>query len=229
MDIRQEFQHKLESLVGDVLRLGSMVDVALQKAVTALVEDDISLAQQVVAEDEQMNRLRYYIEEHSVALIATQQPLARDLRTIIAVMYLATNLERMGDHAAGVARLVLRMHDVPYPRELLPTFEQMSHIGREMLRDALNAFVNNDEVTARQIGMRDDELDDLYNDLVQRLIREIAQQPDYAQGLTYLLWVAHNLERIGDRVTNICERTIYMVSGELVEFVDDMGASSFLE
>ena len=203
--------------------------MALQKAVRALVEDDISLAQQVVAEDEQMNRLRYYIEEHSVALIATQQPLARDLRTIIAVMYLATNLERMGDHAAGVARLVLRMHDVPYPRELLPTFEQMSHIGREMLRDALNAFVNNDEVTARQIGMRDDELDDLYNDLVQRLIREIAQQPDYAQGLTYLLWVAHNLERIGDRVTNICERTIYMVSGELVEFVDDMGASSFLE
>ncbi len=220
MNVRLEFQHKLQALEGDVIRLGSMVDEAIANAIKALEEGDLVLAQQVVRNDENINRLRYYIEEHGSALIATQQPLARDLRTIIAAMYVATNLERMADHAAGVARLTLRMAKIPRP-ELIPQFRQMAEVGREMLNQSLEAFIHYDADLAYKVAARDDEIDDLYNVVFQEMIRRMIENPEQVQSATFLLWVAHNLERIGDRVTNICERVIYMVTGELMEFVDD--------
>lgn len=220
MNVRLEFQHKLQALEGDVIRLGSMVDEAIVNAVKALEEGDLVLAQQVVRNDENINRLRYYIEEHGSALIATQQPLARDLRTIIAAMYVATNLERMADHAAGVARLTLRMAKIPRT-ELIPQFRQMADVGREMLNQSLEAFVHHDAELAHKVAARDDEIDELYNIVFQEMIRRMIENPEQVQSATFLLWVAHNLERIGDRVTNICERVIYMVTGELMEFVDD--------
>lgn len=220
MNVRLEFQHKLQALEGDVIRLGSMVDEAIANAIKALEDGDLVLAQQVVRNDENINRLRYYIEEHGSALIATQQPLARDLRTIIAAMYVATNLERMADHAAGVARLTLRMAKIPRT-ELIPQFRQMADVGREMLNQSLEAFIHHDAELAHKVAARDDEIDELYNIVFQEMIHRMIENPEQVQSATFLLWVAHNLERIGDRVTNICERVIYMVTGELMEFVDD--------
>lgn len=220
---RQEFHDKLQALQGDVLRLGSMVDEAIANALQCLEEGDLRLAQELVKGDEEVNRLRYYIEEHSATLIATQQPLARDLRIIIAAMYLATNLERMGDYAAGIGRIVLRMSQVPHLpySEISPAFQQMGEIGREMLRQALNAFIEYDADLAREIAHRDDDVDELYNQIFNTLIQRMIDNPKEIQSITYLLWVAHNCERLGDRVTNICERVIYLVTGELVEFVAD--------
>ncbi len=219
-NVRLDFQHKLQALEGDVIRLGSMVDEAIANAIKSLEEGDLALAQQVVRNDEAINRLRYYIEEHGSALIATQQPLARDLRTIIAAMYVATNLERMADHAAGVARLTLRLARTPRT-DLLPQFRQMADVGREMLNQSLEAFIHHNADLAHDVAARDDEVDELYNVIFQAMIRHMIENPEQVQSATYLLWVAHNLERVGDRVTNICERVIYMVTGELMEFVDD--------
>lgn len=219
---RQEFHDKLQTLKGDVLRLGSMVDEAIVTAEKVLESGDIALAEQLVEDDEEVNRLRYYIEEHSATLIATQQPLARDLRVIVAAMYLATNLERMGDYAAGIGRIVVRMSHVPPAyAEVAPSFQQMNQIGREMLNQSLDAFIEYDADLARDIAYRDDEIDDLYNEIYGKLIQRMIENPEEVQRITYLLWAAHNLERIGDRVTNLCERVIYLVTGELLEFVDD--------
>lgn len=222
-ETRQEFHDKLETLKGDVLRLGSMVDEAILNAEKVLEAGDIALAEQLVADDEDVNRLRYYIEEHSATLIATQQPLARDLRVIIAAMYLATNLERMGDYASGIGRIVIRMSEgphVPYS-DIAPALQQMGQIGREMLNQSLDAFIEYDSDLARDIAYRDDEIDDLYNEIYSKLIQRMIESPEKVQSITYLLWAAHNFERIGDRVTNLCERVVYLVTGELLEFVAD--------
>lgn len=222
-ETRQEFHDKLEALKGDVLRLGSMVDEAIVNAEKALEEGDVALAQQLVEDDEEINRLRYYIEEHSATLIATQQPLARDLRVIVAAMYLATNLERMGDYASGIGRIVIRMSQVPHLpySEIMTALQQMGQIGREMLKQSLDAFIEYDADLARDIAYRDDEIDDLYNHIYGKLIQRMIDNPKEVQSITYLLWTAHNLERIGDRVTNLCERVVYLVTGELLEFVAD--------
>lgn len=222
-ETRQEFHNKLETLKGDVLRLGSMVDEAILNAEKVLEGGDVALAEQLVEDDEEVNRLRYYIEEHSATLIATQQPLARDLRVIIAAMYLATNLERMGDYAAGIGRIVVRMSGVPHLpySEISPAFQQMGQIGREMLNQSLDAFIEYDADLARDIAYRDDEIDDLYNEIYGKLIQRMIDNPKEVQSITYLLWAAHNFERIGDRVTNLCERVVYLVTGELLEFVAD--------
>lgn len=219
-EVRQDYLHKLELLKEDVSRLGFMADEAVARAMRALAGSDLSLAQAVVRDDEQINRLRYYIEEHSSTLIALQQPTAGDLRTIIAAMYVATNLERIGDYASGIARLVLRLAEdgestaVPVSED----FARMALIGREMLEASLAALNQRDAETARRTGRRDDEVDDLYQTIYRQLIQEMVNHPDDIRRPTFLLWIAHKLERIADRVTNVCERVIYMVTGEIVEF-----------
>jgi phosphate transport system protein len=219
-EVRQDYLRKLELLKEDVSRLGFMADEAVARAMRALATGDLSLAQAVVQDDEQINRLRYYIEEHSSTLIALQQPTAGDLRTIIAAMYVATNLERIGDYASGIARLALRLaEDGESPN--LPVsedFARMALIGREMLEASLTALIQRDAETARRTGRRDDEVDDLYQVIYRQLIQEMVNHPDDIRRPTFLLWIAHKLERIADRVTNVCERVIYMVTGEIVEF-----------
>jgi len=221
-DVRQEFHQKLEGLKDDLARLGRMVDDAVARAMEALAGGDLELAQEVVHADGEINRQRYYIEEHSTTLIATQQPTAVDLRTIVAAMYVATNLERMGDYAAGIARLVLRLAEAGdgSPAALPPQLPKMAEIGRQMLAASMEALGARDAEAARAVARRDDEIDELNQQIYRELIQEMIRSPEDIRRPTFLLWVAHNLERIGDRVTNVCERVIYMATGEIVEFID---------
>jgi len=221
-DIRQDFHQKLATMNTDLTRLGHMVDEAVAKAMAALAAGDLDGAQEVIQNDGEINRQRYYIEEHSTTLIATQQPAAVDLRTIVAAMYVATNLERIGDYAVGIARLALRLAEAGEggPMALPPQFGQMAEIGRTMLGAAMEALAARDPEAARSVAHRDDEVDELNQQIYRDLIQEMIKNPEDIRRPTFLLWVAHNLERIGDRVTNVCERVIYMATGEIVEFVD---------
>jgi phosphate transport system protein len=217
MKTRVEFHHQLDNLGEEILRLGSYVDEAINQSVLALQERNLDLARQVIANDERVNQLRFAIEEHCFTLLARQQPMARDLRFIIVAMNIATEMERMGDYAAGIGRLVPRLADQPLLKPLVD-MPRMADLSRTMLRGSLDAFLQRDEGLARRISERDDELDVLYNQVFRELLDFMLADPQTTTRATYLLWIAHNLERLGDRVTNICERIIYMVTGQLMEF-----------
>ena len=200
----------------DLLTLGSMVDKAIDRAITALQTQNESLAEQVVHGDEAINDKRWQIEESTLHLIATQSPMAGDLRRILASVHIATNLERMGDHAEGISKLTLRTSDNA-PLKPLVDLPLMAEKGRAMLHDALEAFVDGDADRARDIAARDQEIDHLYQQVYNDLLTFMIADPGTTTRATHLLWVAHNLERIGDRSTNICERIIFAVTGRFEE------------
>jgi|SRR5450432_3186054 phosphate transport system protein len=216
MPTRVIFDRSLTGIRDDLLRLVSMADRSIADSIKALVDRNEDLARQVSVNDAALNDLRYTIEEHCYTLIATQQPNATDLRDVVGSLSIATNLERIGDHAAGIARLTLRMVDQPLLRPLVD-IPQMAEVGREMVKGAVDAFLSHDAPLAEQIVARDKDVDALhlrvYNDLIGFMTKDSAT----IERATYLLWVSHNLERIGDRATNICERAIYAATGELKE------------
>jgi phosphate transport system protein len=207
---------ELTAIQNDILRLGSMVEEAIQQAIKALKGRDVQLAQQVIADDERINSLRYAIEQKCLVTIATQQPVASDLRTIIAAMHIAIDMERMADHAEGIATLVTRLADQPLLKPLIDV-PRMADIACEMLRDSLDAFIARDPEAARAIVARDDEIDQLYDQVFRELLTYMLQDQQTINRATFLLWVAHNLERIGDRITNISERVVFMTTGVLKE------------
>lgn len=194
--------------------MGGRVDQAIDQSIQAWRGRDRSLAEQVVAGDAELNRMRYEVEESCLALIATQQPAAGDLRAILAMDTIAVELERMGDHAEGIAKIVLRMGDeAPIPP--LTEIPKMADLCRSMLKQSLDTFVARDPKAARRVGDQDDEIDQLYRELFDKLVAVMAQDPSLVERGTYLLWIAHNLERIGDRITNISERVIFMTTGQI--------------
>jgi len=213
---RSALEHDLEGIRSDILRMGSQVERAIERSVQALKERDVQLAQQVINDDEQINQLRYSIEEHCLELIATQQPAASDLRMTIAATHIAVELERMADHAAGTAEIVKRMYDELLLKPLID-LPIMAQIANEMIHTALDAFVARDANAAEKVAARDDEMDALYQQVFRELLTYMLEDPRNISRATYLLWVAHNLERIGDRVTNVCERVVFMTTGELKE------------
>ncbi len=217
MSIRATFDRHLGDLRDDLLRLLSMTDRAIADSIKALIDRDADLARQVSNNDVRLNELRYQIEEHAYTLIATQQPNATDLRIIVGAANVAINLERIGDHAAGIARLTIRMADQPLLKPLIDV-PQMAEIGRSMVRDSVNAFLNQDAALAEQVVQRDQQIDRLDKQVYNELIGFMTKDPSTIERATFLLWVSHNLERIGDRATNICERAIYVATGELKEF-----------
>jgi phosphate transport system protein len=200
----------------DLLRLGQLVDQAIDRAVECLRQRDRVMAQQLIVEDTTINDLRFQIEEACLALMATQQPTASDLRAVVAAMNIVVDMERMADHAAGIAKTVLRMGDEPLLKPLVD-IPRMAHSAREMLRESLRAFVDADAGRAGEIAGRDNEIDDLYKAVFSELIEIMARDPTTVARGTYLMWCAHNLERIGDRVTNIAERVIFMRTGSMKE------------
>lgn len=216
MSIRSTFDQELAALRDNVLRLGSMVDTAIEHAMQALQERDQALAQRIIADDEQINTLRFKIEQDSVGLIARQQPAARDLRFIVAAMNIVLDLERMGDHAAGIATIVRRMGDQPLLKPLID-LPRMAQVAQEMLRDSLAAFTSDDASQALIITRRDDEVDQLYNQVFRELISFMIEDPRTVTRAMYLLFCAHNVERIADRVTNICERIAFVATGRMKE------------
>jgi phosphate transport system protein len=213
---RVAFAQSLRELQDGVLTLGSMVEKAIGRAVEALKTQDTTLAQKVVDEDNTINQMRWQLEENAILLMATQAPMASDLRRITAVIHIATELERMADHAEGIAVLTLRTADEPLLKPLVD-IPRMGDTARELLLDALDAFIENDAERARQIARRDDEVDRLYEQVYRELLTYMISDPRTITRATHLLWVAHNVERIADRVTNICERVVFVVTGQIEE------------
>ncbi len=217
MTIRATFERAIGNVCDDLLRLSSKVDQAIADSLVALTDRNADLARQISVNDAALNELRYAIEEECYRLIATQQPNATDLRVLVGSVSVATNLERIGDHAAGIARLTLRMVDQPLLKPLID-IPQMAEIGRDMVKKSVEAFVKRDAALALQVVARDKDVDRLHRQVYHDLVGVMTRDPSTVERATYLLWVSHNLERIGDRSTNICERAIYLVTGELKEF-----------
>ncbi len=214
--VRESFERELRRLQQEVVELGAMVEEAIQKAVEALKARDKALAREVVHGDALINRRRLEIEERCLELLATQQPMARDLRIFTAVLHIVTDLERMGDHAEGLGKIVLRLEDEPWIKPLLD-IPRMRDIAVAMLRDALQAFVHSDAQEARAIAQRDDEVDALHDQVHRELFFLMIQNPRNVTQATYLMWATHGLERIADLVTNVCERVVFVSTGVMEE------------
>jgi phosphate transport system protein len=210
---RNVFDRHLAEIQEEMLVMADMVETAIQRSLEALKSRDVELARQVIADDVKINQKRYDDEERCLELIATQQPLASDLRTIVAVLHMIVDLERMGDHAEGIAKIAVILGDEP-PLKPYVDLPRMADIASEMLRESLEAFKHRDAARARAIIDRDDEVDALYDQVYRELLTYMIGDPRTIERATHLIWVAHNLERIADRVTNICERVIFMVAGK---------------
>jgi phosphate transport system protein len=213
---RSEFHQQLATLRGDVVAMGSMVDKAIARATAALVDRDVEVARVVVAEDEALNAQRWRIEDAAVHLIAMQAPMAGDLRSIVAALHISTDLERMGDHAAGIAKLAIVIAAEP-PVKPLVDLPRMADLVRAMLDDSIAAYLAADAAAARAIAERDDAVDALYDQIYRELLTYMLADPGTITRATHLLWVAHNYERLADRVTNICERVIFVATGQIEE------------
>lgn len=213
---RIHYEKELQRLQDELLLMGSMVSQALSEALGAMKRQDLAAAQRLIEYDRLVNRKRFALEDGVLTLIATQQPMARDMRFLAAVLDLASELERIGDYAKGIGRITLFLGKEPAIKPLVH-LPQMCTIVVEMLRAALDAFINQDITAARQIPLRDDQVDELYNAINAELIQLVIATPSIMDRANYYSWAAHNLERAADRVVNICERIIYTVTGEFVE------------
>jgi phosphate transport system protein len=217
--VRQHYDHQLRGLQDELLRLASLVESAIARAITALRQQDIDEARRVIAEDDQIDRRQYSIEDMALLLIARQAPIAADLRLISAIISIASELERIGDYAEGIAKITIRGANES-PLRLPVTVPQMADKALLMLREAIDAFVNRDLETARRLASADTEVDQLTTRVQNELLQEMLGNPGSVERALQLIFVAHNLERVADRSTNIAERLIFLVTGEIVDLND---------
>ncbi len=222
MEMRAAFHKKLREIQDDVLAMGSMVEKAVSYSIEALKTRDLDMARELITDDLKINDKRFTIEEKCIQLIATQQPMASDLRSIICVLSIITEVERIGDYAVGIAKIVVMIGDEP-PLKPLIDVPRMAEKVNDMLRRSLDAFINRDADAARKIAAEDDEVDNLYDQVFRELLTYMAEDPRTITRATRLIWVAHNLERSADRVTNICERVVFTVTGKM----EEIGASKY--
>ena len=214
--LRIDLDRQLGQLQQEVISLAEIVDKATMRAVEALKQRDLTESQQLVQEDDYIDQKRYEIEDRCIDLIATQQPIAGDLRAIIALLHITVELERIGDYAEGIAKISLLMGDEP-PLKPLIDIPRMAEKATTMLRNSMDSLVSRDTIKANQVLKDDDEVDLLYDQVYRELLVFMLQNPQTIQRATYLLWAAHDLERIADRATNIAERVIFLVTGKMVE------------
>ena len=220
---RETFERELQRLQDEVLVLGSMVEKAITESVESLKRRDPEAARRLIIEDRILNEKRFAIEDDILVLIATQQPMAVDLRTLAAALEITTELERIGDYAKGISKINLMMGEKPLLKPLID-IPRMAEKARDMLHRALEAFVQQDVDLARAIPNEDDEVDALYNQVYRELLTFIMNDPRTIDQSTYLLWAAHNLERAADRVINICERVVFAATGKMMEMDVDESA-----
>jgi phosphate transport system protein len=206
-------QENIIELQGKLTKMAEMVVSAVTDSVDALKEKDINSARKIKKNDQLINNLRWEIEEDCINLIATQQPVASDLRELIALLNIITELERIGDYAAGISKITILIGDEEHVKPLID-IPRMRDIAVDMIESSIKAYTNRNEKSARMIHSQDDDVDDLYNQVYRELISYMIEKPANITQCTYLVWVSHNLERMGDRVTNICERIIYLATGE---------------
>jgi phosphate transport system protein len=214
--LRKTFESEIQQVKDEVLVLGSMVEEAILNTVEALKKRDIKASEEILKADKLVNTKRFDIENRLMILIATQQPMAHDLRLLASTLEIISELERMGDYAKGIANINIRMGDDPLLKPLID-IPRMAQKDVDMLHRALTAFVNEDVEAAKALPVEDDEVDALYNQIYRELMTLVIQDPKMIERANWLLWVAHNLERVADRVTNICERTIFIATGEMTE------------
>ncbi len=222
MEMRTIYHKKLQEIRDDILVMGSMAGKAILRAVEALKNRDIDLANRIISEDQFINTKRFETEEKCIQLIATQQPMASDLRNIVAILNIVTEIERIGDYALGIARIVILIGNEP-PLKPLVDIPRMADKVADMLQRTLGAFSNNDAETAKKIPAEDDLVDHLYDQVFRELLIFMAEDPRTITRATRLMWTAHNLERAADRVTNICERIVFTVTGKM----EEIGASKY--
>ena len=215
---RETLDRKILALRDACIVLSSMVENAIIESVEALRTHDLKTARRIYAGDNRINEKRFELENDTITTIATQQPImARDLRLLASILEVASELERMGDYAKGIAKITLLLGDRPLVKELVD-IPRMAQITTSMLHRATGAFVSQNVEVARQIPAEDDQVDDLYNQVYRDLVAIMFENPATIDPASYLMWAAHNVERTADRVTNICERTIYAVTAEMKEF-----------
>ena len=213
--LRSDFGRSLADLQTDLAEMGRRVESATQSALSALETQNVDLAQQVIYADDDIDRLQDSLESKCVALLATQQPAASDLRSVLCAVHIAAELERMGDYAEGIAKICIRIGDQPLLKPLID-IPRMAELALKMLDESLQAYTGRDESLARKVCADDDAIDDLYNQVYRELLTYMLSDPRTIERATYLLWVAHNLERIADRATNIGERVLWLVTGNTV-------------
>lgn len=216
-EIRETLDRKINDHLEAITELGSLVEQAIRGSVEALQHRDIDKAKVIYDNDKTINKKRYELESKTLITVATQQPMAIDLRMLASILDIAGELERIGDYAKGIARIAMRLGDETPIRELVH-IPKMADLTVDMLHRAVLAFVESDEKTALSIPKEDDQIDILYNQVYQELLDLMINDRNNIDRATFFLWVAHNLERAADRVTNICERTIFTTTGELTEF-----------
>jgi phosphate transport system protein len=214
---RVTFERELRQLQDELMNLGNMVQQAVMGSVDALKNRDLEASRQIYLADPLINEKRYQIEHECLTIIATQQPMARDLRLLAAILEIITELERIGDYAKGICKINFLLGSQPLVKPLID-IPRMAEIGLDMLHRSLVAFVALDSETARSIPLEDEVVDNLYNAVYAELLEIMIADPTKIDRANYLVWVAHNLERLADRVTNICERTVFVVTGEMLEF-----------
>jgi phosphate transport system protein len=216
-DTRETLDNKIRELNDAIIELASIVEQAILGSVSTLVDKDLEKAKSIYDQDKQINKKRYEIERQALITVATQQPMATDLRRLSSIIDIAGELERIGDYAKGIARIAMRLEDKAPLRKLVH-IPKMAEMTADMLHRAITAFIEMDEETGKAVPREDDQIDVLYNKVYQELLELMISDRNNIDRATFHLWVAHNLERAADRVTNICERTVFTVSGELVEF-----------
>ena len=213
---REEFDLKLTGLEKEVEALAAFVSDAINRAVEALKNRDIAASQEVVDFDDYIDDKQSEIEDRCIHLIATQQPVAKDLRAIIALLHIAVELERMGDYAEGIGKISLAIGNEQTLKPLID-IPRMAERATAMLRDSIDALLNRDTAKAQMVVDADDEVDDLYDQVYRELLLYMIEDPQTIQRATYLLWVAHDLERIADRATNIAEQVLFLVDGRDID------------
>lgn len=215
--LRKELDREIQSIKHDVGCLEEMVEQAIQKSAHALKDNDLDAARLLFDSDSRINQMRYEIEGSVMAVIATQQPIAHDLRVLASILSLVTELERMGDYAKGLSKINIRSGGLSLPG-ILADLHFMAVKAVDMLHNAMLAFLEENEEKARLVARQDKTLDSLYQKIYYDALDLVVEDPRNIERINYVLWAAHNLERIGDRATNICERTVFVATGKLVEF-----------
>ena len=220
--LRADFENNLNLIQDEILELSSMVEHSILKSIQALKNRDVTSSQQVIDDDDLIDSKQAEIEEKCIQLIALQSPVAGDLRIIVSVMMIAIELERIGDYAEGIGKISVLMGDMP-PLKPLIDIPRMAENATKMLRLSIDSFVKRDPHTALDVCDLDDEVDNTYNQVYRELLTYMMADPATIQRATYLLWVAHDLERSADRATNIAERVLFLVTGSSSR--DDFRAS----
>ncbi len=210
---REKFEHDLQRLKDEILALGAMAERAVAESVQALKKRDIAKARSIMEDDRLINEKRYAVENETLTLIATQQPMAGDLRTLAAIFEIATELERIADYAKGIANIAVMLGEEPLIKPLVD-LPRMADKACDMLHRALDSFMRQDVQEARSIPKEDTEVDSLYEQIYRELITYIMADPRTIEQANRLTWVAHNLERVADRVGNICERVVFSITGK---------------